>query len=132
MIEEPPPPVELAAFTLDFPHGETPVAWTSVFGNDHPVELEIGSGKGLFLANAAAARPRHNFLGVEMSRKYAQRAIERVAGLRRINVRVVVGDARQFVARFVPTSSLRAVHVYFPDPGWKARHKKRRVFGAPL
>jgi tRNA (guanine-N7-)-methyltransferase len=128
MIEEPRPSTELAAFTLDYPQGEAPVSWASVFGDDHPVELEIGSGKGLFLANAAAARPGHNFLGVELSRKYARRAIERVAGLRRTNVRVVAGDARRFVARFVPATSLRAVHVYFPDPWWKARHKKRRVF----
>ena len=48
------------------------------------------------------------------------------------NVRVWPGDARLFLARYVPPASLRAVHVYFPDPWWKARHKKRRVFAEPL
>jgi tRNA (guanine-N7-)-methyltransferase len=43
------------------------------------------------------------------------------------NVKVLPGDARPFLARHVPPASLRAVHVYFPDPWWKARHKKRRV-----
>jgi tRNA (guanine-N7-)-methyltransferase len=125
---EPRPTIDTTAFSLDSPRGEAPVSWAEVFGNGHPVELEVGSGKGLFLANAAAARPGHNFLGIELARKYARRAAERVAKHRLANVRVVAGDARLFLARSVPSASLRAVHVYFPDPWWKARHKKRRVF----
>jgi tRNA (guanine-N7-)-methyltransferase len=118
--------------TLEFPAGGTPVAWTEIFGDDHPIELEVGSGKGLFLANAGAVEPGHNFVGIELARKYAARAAERVARRGLMNVRVVAGDARLFLARYVPPASLRAVHVYFPDPWWKARHKKRRVFCEPL
>jgi tRNA (guanine-N7-)-methyltransferase len=134
MMPEPHPPIATALYlyTLEFPSGAEPVAWTEVFGNDHPVELEIGSGKGLFLANAAQAEPGHNYLGVELSRKYARLAAERLAKRGLANVRVVAGDARLFLARYVPPASLRAVHVYFPDPWWKKRHKKRRVFGEPL
>jgi tRNA (guanine-N7-)-methyltransferase len=128
----PPNASATAVSTLEFPSGGASVAWTEVFGNAHPVELEIGSGKGLFLANAAQAEPGHNFLGVELSRKYAQRAAERVAKHGLANVRVVAGDARLFLARYVPAASLCAVHVYFPDPWWKKRHKKRRVFTEPL
>jgi tRNA (guanine-N7-)-methyltransferase len=131
-MSEPRPPIATAAYTLDFPSGADPVVWTDVFGNDHPVALEVGSGKGLFLANAAGAAPGRNFLGIELARKYAQRAAERVAKLGLANVRVVAGDARLFLARYVPKASLRAVHVYFPDPWWKKRHKKRRVFAEPL
>lgn len=131
-MPEPLPTTDTQAFTLDFPRGETPVSWSSVFGNEHPVELEVGSGKGLFLANAAAANPGHNFVGIELARKYARRALGRVAVRRLENARVVAGDARLFLARFVPAASLQAVHVYFPDPWWKARHKKRRVFGEAL
>jgi tRNA (guanine-N7-)-methyltransferase len=131
-MPEPHPSIATAAFTLEFPSGGEPVAWTEVFGNDHPVELEVGSGKGLFLANAAQAAPGHNFLGIEVSRKYAQRAAERLAKRGLANVRVVTGDARLFVAHHVPPASLCAVHVYFPDPWWKQRHKKRRVFAEPL
>jgi tRNA (guanine-N7-)-methyltransferase len=131
-MSEPRPPIDTAAFVLDFPTGGTAVAWAEIFGNDRPVELEVGSGKGLFLANAAMANPGHNFLGIELARKYAQRAAERVAKRSLVNVRVVAGDARLLLARYIPPSSLQTVHVYFPDPWWKARHKKRRVFGAPL
>jgi tRNA (guanine-N7-)-methyltransferase len=86
----------------------------------------------LFLANAATANRAHNFLGVEVSRKYAGLAAGRVAKRGLAHVRVAAGDARLFLSRFVPPGSLRAVHVYFPDPWWKARHKKRRVFTESL
>ncbi|MFO0890138.1 MAG: hypothetical protein U0790_13490 [Isosphaeraceae bacterium] len=43
-------------------------------------------------------------------------------------MRLWPGDAKPLLSRMVPEASLRAVHVYFPDPWWKKRHKKRRVF----
>jgi tRNA (guanine-N7-)-methyltransferase len=103
------------------------IDWVTLFGDDHPVELEVGSGKGLFLANAARANPGRNFLGIEISRKYARLAAERLAKQGISNARLWASDARD-VLRRVPDRSLRAVHVYFPDPWWKKRHKKRRVF----
>ena len=110
------------------------VDWGALFGDAHPVELEVGSGKGLFLANAARANLGRNFLGVEISRKYARRfAAERPLAKQGIaNARVWAGDIRDVLARRVPDRSLRAVHVYFPDPWWKQRHKKRRVFTETL
>jgi tRNA (guanine-N7-)-methyltransferase len=104
----------------------------AIFGNDHPVELEIGSGKGLFLASAGAGRPGHNFLGIELSRKYARLAAERVIKRGLANVRVWPGDACTVLTRQIPDAGVRAVHVYFPDPWWKQRHKKRRVFTETL
>jgi tRNA (guanine-N7-)-methyltransferase len=125
-------PIDTGPFTLDLAQCATPLDWRAVFGNDHPVELEVGSGKGLFLVNAATSQPDHNFVGIELAKKYARRAAERVARKNLANVRVIPGDAKLFLARHVPSESLRAVHVYFPDPWWKARHKKRRVFAEPL
>ncbi len=124
--------IDATPFTLDPATLPNPVSWPSIFGNGHPVELEIGSGKGLFLANAATARPGHNFLGIELAKKYARRAAERVAKKALANVRVLPWDARRFMVLHCPAASLHAVHVYFPDPWWKKRHKKRRVFAEPL
>ncbi|HEV3121013.1 MAG TPA: tRNA (guanosine(46)-N7)-methyltransferase TrmB [Isosphaeraceae bacterium] len=107
---------------------EPPLSWPELFGNDHPVELEVGPGKGLFLASAGLRTPGHNFFGVELSRKYARLAAERVTKRRLANVRVAHGDARLCLNRYVQPASLHAVHVYFSDPWWKQRHRKRRVF----
>jgi tRNA (guanine-N7-)-methyltransferase len=124
--------VDASPFTLTLEALPAPLDWPAVFGNNHAVELEVGSGKGLFLANAAALNPGHNFLGVEVARKYAVKAAERVAKRDLKNVRVLRADARLFLSRYVDPASLHAVHVYFPDPWWKKRHKKRRVFCEPF
>ena len=127
-------PIDVSAHLID-PAGFTEAGaatWSSVFGNTHPVELEIGSGKGLFLLNAATADPTHNFLGIEISRKYARLAAERLAKHGVPNAKVWPGDARIVLPRHIPSASLRVVHVYFPDPWWKKRHKKRRVFTESL
>jgi tRNA (guanine-N7-)-methyltransferase len=110
--------IDTTANLLELAGLEAPLAWDALFGNDRPVELEVGSGKGLFLANAAAANPAHNFLGIELARKYARRAGERVTKLGLPNVKVIRGDARLFLSSQVPAHSLRVVHVFFPDPWW--------------
>lgn len=98
-----------------------------LFGRRAPLELEIGSGKGLFLRTAAAAQPDRDFLGIEIAYRYAQFAAAELArcGLR--NAIVVAGDAFAMFEEMVPDRSLAAIHIYFPDPWWKRRHKKRRV-----
>ncbi len=105
-----------------------PVDWRAVFGNDHPVEIEVGSGKGLFLVTSAQAHPETNYLGIEVIRALQLYIATRLAkrGLR--NARAACADARAFFRDSVPTASVRAVHVYFPDPWWKKRHHKRRVW----
>ncbi|MDX2036017.1 MAG: tRNA (guanosine(46)-N7)-methyltransferase TrmB [Isosphaeraceae bacterium] len=108
------------------------VDWNELFGNDRPVELEVGSGKGLFLANEAARRPSTNFFGIELARKYATLAAERIAKRGLENVRILAGDALAFLERATPSRSLSGAHVYFPDPWWKRKHRKRRVFGEQL
>jgi len=88
----------------------------------------VGTGTGLFLLTASAARPDTNFFGVEIVRKYQLYAATRYAIRKLPNVKTACADAKVLLRDFVPAGSVAAVHVYFPDPWWKKRHKKRRVF----
>jgi len=105
-----------------------PFDFRSLFGNDRPVELEIGVGKGRFLLAQAAARPEVNFLGIEWSLKYLRVAKERAQRQGLTNVRLFRADARHVLATLLPDRSVVRVHVYCPDPWPKKRHRKRRLF----
>jgi tRNA (guanine-N7-)-methyltransferase len=113
---------------------ELPRPWdaAALFGRRGPLELEVGSGKGLFLRTAAAARPQLDFLGVEIAPRYAEFAAASLTRCGLTNAVIVVGDAVRLFEELLPEASLAAVHVYFPDPWWKKRHKKRRVIGESL
>lgn len=99
----------------------------ALFNSAAPLEVEVGSGKGLFLRSAATASPDRNFLGTEVSKKYARYAAARLARQNLANAVMIGGDALALFRNWFPDNSLAAIHVYFPDPWWKARHKKRRV-----
>jgi len=105
-----------------------PLEWAGLFGNDRPVEVEIGFGKGRFLITAGERFPEVNYLGVERRLRYFRIARGRIEKRELRNVRILRADAVAFVRDLVPTASVRAYHVYFPDPWWKKRHRKRRVF----
>lgn len=104
-----------------------PLDAAGLFGRRAPLEVEVGSGKGLFLRSAAATRPGADFLGVEVARKYARFAAAGLVKRGLKNALVVHGDAVRFFHEWASDGSLAAVHVYFPDPWWKKRHKKRRL-----
>ena len=102
--------------------------WRGVFGNAHPVEIEIGPGRGDVVLAFAAERPATNFFAIEHAAGQAEAiaAEARIRGL--ANIRIVAGDARCIVRELVPPASVSAVHVYFPDPWPKTCHRHRRLF----
>jgi tRNA (guanine-N7-)-methyltransferase len=107
-----------------------PFDQAAMFGRIAPLEIEVGSGKGLFLSAAATGDPTGDFLGIEIVGRYARFTAARLAQRELANARIIHGDAQHFFRAWLPSDSVRAVHVYFPDPWWKARHRKRRVMNA--
>lgn len=102
--------------------------WTEFFGNDQPVELDIGCGRGLFLFNAAVTTPGTNFLGLEIDYREGRRTATRLMKRDLPNARVIGGDCKTLLGGVIKPHSVQAAHVYFPDPWWKKRHHKRRLF----
>jgi tRNA (guanine-N7-)-methyltransferase len=124
------PAEELAPYLVSVPETARVLDWTAVFGNAQPVEIEVGFGKGLFLITAARANPHVNFFGLEIVRKYQLYTANRLAKRKLSNVRVACADALLYLRDRVAPESVQDVHVYFPDPWWKKRHHKRRLFSA--
>jgi tRNA (guanine-N7-)-methyltransferase len=120
------PSLDLSGHFFEAEQLPVPFDGAAIFGREAPLELEVGTGKGLFLVTASADRPEHNFLGCEISRGYARFAAARLTRLGRSNA-VVVHDDAQRLLRSLPGRLATAVHVYFPDPWWKKRHHKRRI-----
>lgn len=121
------PNLDLSAWLLELDEMPRPATCPTVFARSAPLEVEVGSGKGLFLRTAAAANLQHCFLGCESVRKYARFAAAALAKRSLGNAKVIVGDAMRLFAERLADDSVAAVHVYFPDPWWKKRHRKRRV-----
>jgi tRNA (guanine-N7-)-methyltransferase len=91
-----------------------PLDFTALFSRAAPVEVEMGSGKGLFITNASGLRPEHNFLGVEIAEKYACFAAAKLAREQRANAKMVSGDVcfansspTPVCRRFTSTSPIR-------------------------
>ncbi|MDB5390372.1 MAG: tRNA ((7)-)-methyltransferase [Planctomycetaceae bacterium] len=108
--------------------GEGPLSWTEFFGNSNPVEVEVGTGRGMFLVNAGETRPDTNFVGMEIEYTEGRHAAKRLLKRNLLNTRILGGDARVGLPKFIPSQSVVAMHVYFPDPWWKRKHRERRIF----
>jgi tRNA (guanine-N7-)-methyltransferase len=101
--------------------------WRQIFGNDRPVAVEIGPGRGEFLLASARETPARNFYAIERSAARARTITEKLARSRVENARVISGDAVRVIG-LLPASCVAAFHIQFPDPWWKRRHHKRRLW----
>lgn len=124
------PTLDLSRHFRELPELPSPFDPATLFGRAAPLEIELGSGKGLFLTSAAAAQPEVNFVGLEVAKKYARHIAGKLAKRNLANAVVIEGNGLRLFRELLPSECARAVHVYFPDPWWKKRHKKRRVMNA--
>jgi tRNA (guanine-N7-)-methyltransferase len=98
-----------------------------IFGNENPVEVEIGCGKAKFLIARAVEFPQVNFLGIDVVWKWMKFAVERSEKRGLGNIKFLRADAREAVAHGIRPGSVSIFHIYFPDPWPKRRHRKRRI-----
>jgi tRNA (guanine-N7-)-methyltransferase len=97
-----------------------------LFGDDRPLELEIGFGSGEHLAGQAAARCDRGFIGCEPFLNGVVGALGHIREQQLANVRLHMGDALGVLDR-LPDGALDRVYLLHPDPWPKARHAKRRM-----
>ena len=99
------------------------------FGNAAPVELEIGCGKGKFLVERAQESPERNFIGIDRVGKWMKTGDRRGSNRQLSNITFIKAEALEFLKILEP-ECVEAIHMYFPDPWPKRRHRRRRLFTA--
>lgn len=100
--------------------------WAEIFGNNHPVYLEIGCGKGQFILTRAANRPDANYIAVEGQDNVILRAMEKAEAAGLGNLRLFI-DFVNDIGDYFEKGELAGVYLNFSDPWPKARHDKRRL-----
>ncbi len=105
-----------------------PLPLASTFGNDHPIEVDVGCGKGRFLVERARANPQVNLLGIDRMLKRIRKIDNRVRRLGYPNVRLLRIEAYYAVAFLMPAEAIQTYYIFFPDPWPKKRHEEHRLF----
>ena len=110
----------------------SPIDLTAVFGRNAPKILEIGCGMGETTARIAEAMPEKDFFGLEVHVPGVGALCKLIAEKNLSNLRIGNHDAVEVVRDMLPEGSLDGIHIFFPDPWHKTRHKKRRLIQPPF
>lgn len=122
--------IEKSEFCVQSPK-EHKGRWNEVFGNDNPIHIEIGMGKGRFLMDLAKKNPGVNYIGIEMYSSVLVKAIDKAEELKsrgctEFNFRFIRMDARELAEVFA-YGEVGRIYLNFSDPWPKDRHAKRRL-----
>jgi tRNA (guanine-N7-)-methyltransferase len=104
-----------------------PFSFVAIFQNARPVEVDLGSGSGRFLIEAASQYPERNFLGVERLLGRVRKTLRSACRLGLTNVRVLRLEIDYTVRYLLSPRSVFRLHLSFPDPWPKRRHHGRRL-----
>ncbi|WP_107842058.1 tRNA (guanosine(46)-N7)-methyltransferase TrmB [Metasolibacillus meyeri] len=101
--------------------------WAAVFGNDHPIHIEVGTGKGQFVLGMALQNPDINYIGIELYDSVIVCALERIVEADKpANLRLLKVNGAKLQEYFA-TGDVSRVYLNFSDPWPKTRHAKRRL-----
>ena len=105
---------------------DCPGTWKEIFGNDNPIHIEIGMGKGKFIHTMAKAHPEINYVGIEKYSSVLLRAIQKMEQEVLANLKFLRMDAEDITTVFGP-GEVDRIYLNFSDPWPKDRHAKRRL-----
>lgn len=100
--------------------------WKSIFGNDNPIHLEIGTGKGKFILELAKQNPMINYIGIEKYSSVLLRALEKRREAELNNLYFIRFDA-VYLTDIFAENEISRIYLNFSDPWPKERHAKRRL-----
>jgi tRNA (guanine-N7-)-methyltransferase len=100
--------------------------WQEVFGNENPIHIEIGMGKGQFITTLAQQNPAINYVGIEKYSSVLVRAIEKQEELQLPNL-VFIRMEAEYIADVFEKNEVAQIYLNFSDPWPKDRHAKRRL-----
>lgn len=100
--------------------------WHSLFGNDHPIHIEIGMGKGKFITTLALQNPNINYIGIEKYSSVLIRAIDKRKEAECNNLYFIRFDAEN-ISDIFAKDEIDRIYLNFSDPWPKDRHAKRRL-----
>ncbi|KRG16065.1 tRNA (guanosine(46)-N7)-methyltransferase TrmB [Lederbergia galactosidilytica] len=100
--------------------------WTDLFGNDKPLHIEVGTGKGQFISEMARVHPDINYIGIELQQSVIVTALDKVIEADVPNVKLLHTDGAD-LRNFFSQGDVARVYLNFSDPWPKNRHEKRRL-----
>ena len=98
-----------------------------IFGNENPVHLEIGSGRGEFLLHKSVQHPDVNFLAIELKEKRIKTIIRQLDPKINKNVRIIKLFVDEKITNYVQEKSFEMIYIIHPDPWPKRKHHKNRL-----
>ncbi len=105
---------------------QRPGTWHEIFGNDHPIYIEIGMGKGKFIHTNAKLHPEINYVGIEKYSSVLLRAIQKMEEEELPNLKFIRMDAED-ITKVFGKHEVDKIYLNFSDPWPKDRHAKRRL-----
>ncbi|MDF2557115.1 MAG: trmB [Bacillales bacterium] len=100
--------------------------WHALFGNNNPIHIEVGTGKGQFITGMAMKNPQINYIAIEVSKNVLVNALEKVIQNEISNIKLMLVDAENLPNIFTE-GEVALVYLNFSDPWPKTRHEKRRL-----
>ena len=100
--------------------------WQEIFGNDHPIHVEVGSGKGAFVSGMAKANPEINYIGIDIQKSVLSYALDKVLATGVPNIKLLWVDGSDLTEYF-EEGEIDRLYLNFSDPWPKKRHEKRRL-----